>query len=476
MTLTRQLVQFACQLKLQDMPTRTQRKLKLHILDAVGCGWAASATLPAAQAHQAADLLGGRGKAMVFGSAERYAAPAAAFANAMIINGLDHDDGVEIEGKGLGHPGSSLIAAAMAALDQVSHAVPGAELLAALAAGFEINNRLIHALQPSAAQFARAYGVAQHQAIGAAIVYGRIARLDATTLHHAVGLAATLTCVPSLHKYNWQQRPLVTLKDGVAPAAQAGVQAACLAQSGFVGSLDVLDGEQGYWRMLGSDQFAADQLRAGLGQHWFIDYGSFKRYPACRWLATALECLDLILQETGWLAEEIEDITVETFARLVNDFMDMAPANATDAQFSLPYTLAAVALRLPPGGAWYTDSAMASPVLQTLMTRVHAVIDPELEQRMSGVGRMPGARVLVRHRCGTVMMREQAVPVGSAARPVAEAEIVAKASQGMAGNIDDHQTFAAAILGDAMWDTDFQGAQQMVGENVSERLKNVLMS
>jgi len=456
MTLTRQLVQFACQLKLQDIPAHTQRKLKLHILDAVGCGWAASSTLLAGQARQAASLLGGHGKAMVFGSSERHAAPAAAFANAMIINALDHDDGVEINGKGLGHPGSSLIAAAMAALDQASHAVPGVELLTALAAGFEINNRLIHALQPSAGQFAKAYGVAQHQAIGAAIVYGVIARFDETTLHHAVGLAATLTCVPSLHKYNWQARPLVTLKDGVASAAQAGVQAACLAQLGFVGSVDVLDGEQAYWRMLGSDQFGTDQINADLGRHWFIDYGSFKRYPACRWLATALECMESILQETGWQAEEIDDIRVETFARLVNDFMDMAPANATDAQFSLPYTLAAVALRLPPGGAWYTDSAMSSPALQTLMTKVHAVIDPELEQRMSGAGRMPGARVLVRHRCGTVVTREQAVPIGSAARPVAEAEIVAKASQGIGRDV-------AAWLDDAMWQSDFLGAESMVG-------------
>jgi len=456
MTSTRQLVQFACQLKLQDIPARTQRKLKLHILDAVGCGWAASSTVLAGQARQAASLLGGHGKAMVFGSSERYAAPAAAFANALIINALDHDDGVEINGKGLGHPGSTLIAVAMAALDQARHAVPGDELLVALAAGFEINNRLIHALQPSAGQFAKAYGVAQHQAIGAAIVYGCIQRFDETMLLHAVGLAATLTCVPSLHKYNWQERPLVTLKDGVASAAQAGVQAACLAQLGFIGSLDVLDGAQGYWRMLGSDQFAAEQISADLGRHWFIDYGSFKRYPACRWLASALECMDLVLQETGWLAEDIEDITVETFARLVNDFMDMAPANATDAQFSLPYTLAAVAQRLPPGSAWYTDSAMSSPVLQKLMGKVRAVIDPELEQRMSGAGRMPGARVLVRHRCGTVVAREQAVPAGSAERPVAEAEIVAKACQGMGQDM-------VAWLGESMWKTDFLGAESMVG-------------
>jgi 2-methylcitrate dehydratase PrpD len=224
----------------------------------------------------------------------------------------------------------------MVALDVSPTRISHETLITALTAGFEVNNRLIYAIQPTAERFNQVYGVAQHQSIGAALVAGLLLGLDEQQLHHAVGLAATLTPLPSLHQYNWQQRPLLSIKDAVAPAAQAAVQAVMMVQQGMSGSLDVLDGEQGFWRMIGSDQFARDILTHSLGSHWYADYGSFKIYPARRWLACALESMDTLVKETGWQVEDIRSIAVYTFPRIVDDMMDYRPQTVTDAQFSLP--------------------------------------------------------------------------------------------------------------------------------------------
>lgn len=166
--------------------------------------------------------------------------------------------------------------------------------------------------------------------------------------------------LPSLHQYNWHQRPLLSIKDAVAPAA---VQAVMMVQQGMSGSLDVLDGEQGFWRMIGSDQFARDILTHSLGSHWYVDYGSFKIYPASRWLACALESMDTLVKETGWRVEDIRSIAVYTFPRIVDDMMDYRPQTVTDAQFSLPWTMATVAAGLAPGADWYTEQNMQNPVL-----------------------------------------------------------------------------------------------------------------
>ena len=72
-----------------------------------------------------------------------------------------------------------------------------------------------------------------------------------------------------------------------------------MAQQGMSGSLDVLDGDQGFWRMMGSDRFAPEILTNDLGSYWYVNYGSFKVYPACRWLACALESMDTIVRQTG---------------------------------------------------------------------------------------------------------------------------------------------------------------------------------
>lgn len=464
MSLTQTLIHFAATLRIEDIPAPTQHKLKLHLIDAIGCGWAASNSQIAGSARAAAMLLGGQGPCHVFGPGmPGHTGPAAAFANALIINGLDHDDGVEIDGKGLGHPGSSLIAAAMAAMDLVPCGISGDTLLIALAAGLEINNRLIHAVQPSAERFAQVYGIAQHQAVGAAIVAGRILGLDAPHLHHACGLAATLSCVPSLHKYNWSQRPLVSLKDGVAPAAQAGVQAALLARLDFVGSLDVLDGDQGYWRMLGSDRFAADILENGLGHHWHADYGSIKLYPACRWLACALECMDILVEATGWWADDISRIEVRTFRRAAEDFMDRTPANPTDAQFSLPYTLAALALRLPPGPAWYSQETFHSPELYALMARIEACTDDDFEARMQGSGRQPGAAVRLVHRDGRHATETRHVPIGSAARPLDDTAILEKALRNTQAHLPQPQAWMNTILDNRRWHDHWHDSRSLVG-------------
>lgn len=444
-TSTRQLMRFATTLQAQSIPEAVRHKISLHLLDALGCGWAASQHHSSESAIRAARLFGGQGECSVFGQTG-FSPLAAAFGNATVINGLDHDDGVEINGKGLGHPGATLIAAAMVALDLSPTPISHETLITALTVGYEVNNRLIHAIQPSAARFNQVYGVAQHQSIGAALVAGLLLGLDEHLLHNAVGLAATLTPLPSLHQYNWQQRPLLSLKDAVAPAAQAAVQAVIMVQHGLSGSLDVLDGEQGFWRMIGSDQFAKDILTDALGSHWYANYGSFKRYPACRWLACALESMDALIQQTGWLAEDIRSVEVYTFPRIVDDMMDYRPQTVTDAQFSLPWTMAAVAAGLSPGADWYTEHNMQNPALLCLADKVTAFVDADFSARMTGPARQPGARVVLTHVNGNRSVEERFKPLGSLERPLSESDVLAKARLNLTGQNINAEALLARVM------------------------------
>lgn len=444
-TSTRQLMRFATTLQAQSIPEAVRHKISLHLLDALGCGWAASQHHSSESAIRAARLFGGQGECSVFGQTG-FSPLAAAFGNATVINGLDHDDGVEINGKGLGHPGATLIAAAMVALDLSPTPISHETLITALTVGYEVNNRLIHAIQPSAARFNQVYGVAQHQSIGAALVAGLLLGLDEHLLHNAVGLAATLTPLPSLHQYNWQQRPLLSLKDAVAPTAQAAVQAVIMVQHGLSGSLDVLDGEQGFWRMIGSDQFAKDILTDALGSHWYANYGSFKRYPACRWLACALESMDALIQQTGWLAEDIRSVEVYTFPRIVDDMMDYRPQTVTDAQFSLPWTMAAVAAGLSPGADWYTEHNMQNPALLCLADKVTAFVDADFSARMTGPARQPGARVVLTHVNGNRSVEERFKPLGSLERPLSESDVLAKARLNLTGQNINAEALLARVM------------------------------
>lgn len=428
--ITRQWVHFASQLTVDDLPETLQHKIRLHLLDSIGCGWASSTQSISVPFLQVARVSGGEGRCSVFGH-QGFSPLAAVFANASVINALDHDDGVEIHGKGLGHPGASLVASALTTLDLCDKPVSAARLITALVAGYELNNRLIYAIQPTAGRFHQVYGVAQHQSIGSALVAGLLLEFSPQQLNDALGLAAALTPLPSMHQYNWQQRPLMSLKDAVAPAAQAGLQAVLMVQQGLRGSQNVLDGERGFWRMMGSDQVSQTVMTAGLGNEWYAGFGSFKRYPACRWLACALECMQHIIQTSGWKPEDIQAVRVHSFPRLVNDLMDCRPQTATDAQFSLPWTLAMVAADIPPGADWYSEQTLKNSHYQTFAGKVSAVIDKEFTARMEGSARQPGARVEVIHRHGETRSHQQFIPSGSAEYPLSEAQIVEKAQHNL---------------------------------------------
>lgn len=418
------------------IPPAMRAKARLHILDAIGCGLAGVATDMQQRVLAATRAEARSGPCRVLGTEEGFGPVAAAFANAAAMNALDFDDGLEDEtGRGMGHPGASLVASALSAAFE--RPVTGADFITAVALAYEINNRLIRAMQPSMERFRLVYGVCQHQAIGAAVAYGRLCGLEAGEMENALGFAGTFTTVPSLRKYNWERRPLVTFKDFLAPAAEAGVRGVSLHKAGLVGAKAVLDGPTGLWRMLGSDQFEPQRLTDGLGTDWTLGFNTIKPYPACRWMHATLSAHEDLLAAHDIAAETIAAITVHTDAALLRDFMDAAPASINDAQFSFPYALAALALRWERA-RWYAQERMASPELAALAACVTGALDAEAGALMSEQ-RRPAGRVTITLKDGHRFASPLAVDApGGVRRPLPDGAVEAK-----------FRANAAVALGDA---------------------------
>jgi 2-methylcitrate dehydratase PrpD len=423
-SLTETVAGFAAGLSADDIPAAVRDKAKLHLIDTIGCGIAGASSDLARRlfAHLAVEHR--EGPCPVFGCGVRFGPAAAAFANAVAMNALDFDDCCEFTGTGMGHPGATIVAAAASAA--FLRDIGGPDFLAAIVAAYEINNRLVRAMQPSIERFRLVYGVCQHQTVGAAIAFGKLLGSDANALENAIGLAGTLANVPSLHGYNWGRRPLISLKDFNGPAAEAGVRAVQLDAEGFVGSRSVIDGETGLWRMLGSDRFDGRSLLAGLREAWTLDRNSIKPYPCCRWMHAAMAAFEGLLAEHRPSPQAIEEVTVHTSRGLSRNFMDYEPANMVDAQFSLPYAIAALALDLRPRGRWFEPQNLRRPDLLSWARRVTASVDPAVDAAMSGPERRPSGRVGMRWRGGAALSPIVEYPPGSRENPIPEAQIFAK--------------------------------------------------
>lgn len=444
---TAAICRFAANFDGAAIPAAVRAKARSHILDSIGCGLAGASTGMQRRILAATRIEARPGPCLVLGESEGLGPVAAAFVNAASMNALDFDDGLDDEnGRGMGHPGASIVAAALSACFE--RTVTGATFVTAVALAYEVNNRLIRAIQPSIERFREVYGVCQHQAIGAAVAYGRLMDLDEAEMENALGFAGSFANVPSLRKYNWERRPLITFKDFLAPAAEAGVRGVSLHRAGLVGAKAVLDGPSGLWRMLGSDRFEPERLTDGLGENWTLGFNTLKPYPACRWMHTTLSAFEALLAEHAIAAEAIDAIVVHTDAALLRDFMDAAPLSINDAQFSFPYALAALALRLPRQH-WYDEANMTLPALKTLAARVTGCIDAQASELMSAQRRAAG-RVDIQLKDGTEYRSPLAVDAPGGVRlPLPDSAVAAKfrGNAGVALGVEGAADLLALIEG-----------------------------
>jgi 2-methylcitrate dehydratase PrpD len=123
------------------------------------------------------------------------------------------------------------------------------------------------------------------------------------------------------------------VKDGSGWGAMAGVSAAYLAADGFTGGPAVtVEGE------------ATADLWADLGDRWRILEQYFKPYPVCRWAQPAIEAA-LTLQRTHRVAaDDIRCVRVSTFHEATR-LATRQPSSTEEAQYSLPYPVAAALVR-----------------------------------------------------------------------------------------------------------------------------------
>lgn len=407
-----------------DIPENARCAARIAVMDSVGCMFGSSQTKLARDTIALMQSLGGAQQATIVGSGSSTSMPYAAFLNGLQANALDFDDAFESDGKGMGHPGATIVPAALAVAEHVGASAE--DFLSAVVAGYEVANRIIQAIQPTPARHAHVWGVAVHQAFGSAAAAARLLKLEKAAFHNALGLAGALSTMPAARKWNWTDRPLFTPKDVVAVPAETGVRAALFAQIGWQGARTILDGDSGFWVMAGSDRCDFDLLTDRLGARWTVCELSFKPYPACRWVHAALEATETIMSEHRLSSADISACEVGTFEDVVVNFDERRPVTMVDGEFSLPWTLAAVLSGLPKGSDWYSSERLSDPEMHALADMVVLVVDDEAQRRHFSDERKTMSVVRLRTADGRNLERRIAVARGGVASPWPKGGIEAK--------------------------------------------------
>jgi len=355
------VIQFIHETTWNDLPGDVRSQARRCLLDTLGAGISGRATELSQIIYKfAAAAFGGQG-AQLWLDGRGVSPPGAALANGMTIDALDIHDGHSLT---KGHAGAAVVPGLFATVSSANAAgLSGEAFLTALVVGYEIALRAGIALHDTACDY---HTSGAWNALGVAALAARRFGLSSEQTRHALGIAEYHG--PRSQMMRCIDHPTM-LKDGSGWGAMSGISAALLAQADFTGApaLTVESGEvNGTWQDLGSS--------------WQITRQYFKSHAVCRWAQPAIEATLGLQQKYHLTPQNVKRVVVSTFHEAVR-LNCRSPQSTEEAQYSLPFPLAAAFVHGRLGVSELTGNALKDPVVLQLCERVEMVEDASFNQR-----------------------------------------------------------------------------------------------
>ena len=430
---TRALASFASHLDPARLPDDVRRKLGWLLLDHLRV-CSIGARLPwSGWAHDYVGVVGKAGASHVLYSSETLNPQHATFMNVTFGSSFDADD---THVGAMLHPG---VAAWSAALATAEHAgTSGAEVVAAVVAGYEVTIRIGLSVQPG--HFQRGFqSTGTCDVFGTAAAAGRLLFGGADAERQilaAIGLAGSYSSGVAQFYYSGASGKRIQ----AAHAAQAGVGAALLTQSGFAGPADMIEGTGGFARAY-ADGFDPAAIEDGLGEQFLLMDVLVKSHAAAARVAAGIDAMLALRQEHGFAGDDIASMHLGIPKVILGRLTNPHPVDLQAAQMCLPFSVAlASAMELPPGRlpalavADY-EAGLGDRRLFDLEERTTVALDDEVEAASNALS--TAAKVSVRLRDGRALSKFVAAPKGSAGDPFTAQEHEARFVQELSGRVSD---------------------------------------
>ena len=350
---TERLATYASQIKIEEIPSEVITSAKECILDSMAYMIGGSPTKTGRQIIEMMTEMGERASTAA-GSSVRLPAPLAAYINGFLANAPDMEDNYF----GMCHPGPAIVPTALT-LGEIRQ-VSGVDLIASVVAGYEVWIRVGKSMLSTGINQSNANGQSTWLMFGGIAATGRLKGFSPKQMMTAFGTAATHASVPFLAKIGYQDRPMSSIKNNFGWTCMGAIMAAELTERGFLGTTNILDGDNGFWRMTNAPQVDWKDSLETIGKIFEISLVQFKKYPSCYGNHPLAEGLNQALSELSVGGDQVHKILIYGAEKLI-DFADYDPSTLTDAQFSGPYTAAMILLGKPPGPDWWDEKNFHNP-------------------------------------------------------------------------------------------------------------------
>ncbi len=427
-TVAQQMARFGAGLRYDDLPLDVGASVQMRIIDTLGIMIAASKVESLRPVWQLVLDGGGTEEASSLVAPKRLPAAAAAFIGGLLSHALDYDD---THLPSILHPSAVIVPTGLAAAELAGSS--GAEVIAALAVGYEILVRLGMVAYDPAIKNSVYFEKGLHAtsicgAVAAAAVASRL--LDGTAEHmaNAMGIAASMGA--GLLEANRTGGTVKRIHG--AWACQSGIWAARLASAGISGPPTVFEGRFGFfYYLIGEACFNIDPAR-DLGKAWETPGIFFKPYPVNHFIHTAIDAALALRQRATLPWRRITSIELGVAGATLRTIAEpreakLRPESGYAARFSAPFVVATALLTGGNGLGLdledFGDACITDPDRLALAERVNCVSDPECEQIFPQ--QFP-CRLKISYDDGSTL--EEWVPYnrGGPGRPLSEGDVLQK--------------------------------------------------
>jgi 2-methylcitrate dehydratase PrpD len=410
-TLTDRLTEFVLDCRYDRIPENVVQRFRMFILDYLGVTLTASYSKSSQIISAVVEEQGGNETCSAIGRTYKTNAILAALVNGTTGHAIEMDDDHRTA---VLHPAVAVIPAALAVAEL--KAASGAQLIEAVVCGYELMCRIgdafLGAMYDEGFHPTGVCGV-----FGAAAAAGKILGLDRKQMVAALGIAGTQAA--GLEEWKTDGSWIKRLHPG--KSAEAGVLAALLAQRGYTGPATILEGPHGFLKAFSFERrWDVNMITDGLGTE-YRGYGtSFKPYAGCRFFHQVIDATLALVNEHKIAAEEVERARVRVYRTAYQTLCTprerrYSPPTVVDAQFSIPFSVAASIVHGPIMPVHYSDSAIRDPRVLDLCARVESVGDDEYEKLYPD--RFP-TEVTIQTKAGKSFTAFRDLPTGDPENPI----------------------------------------------------------
>lgn len=352
--ITKQLSHYIVTTQYEDIPPAVVERAKNLILHTIGVSLAA---LDLQQGQDALEIArevssgNDAGEATLWGDGRKVSFDAAVLLGGALGDMLDWEDC-----SWTGHPSAGVIPAAVIGAEVYKKS--GRDLITAVVVGYEVYQRI------AMSGGANIDGV---NIFAAVVPIAKLAGLNEEQVNQALGMATACSAAPGvLHEATMSDslNYLYSLKTADA------VTIVRTAQLGIDNLEDAFDDPTAY--LLHQRSSTPEWFLKDLGTVYLLMDIMVKHWPANMYVQTYAELADTIRRKYHIDPDHIAEIYLEPSVEFRHYKSETGYESLTQAQFSIPYCVAAAFYHPNAGSVWYQPETMKDPKVVALMNKVNA--------------------------------------------------------------------------------------------------------